>query len=26
VMGFRPRVHLADGLRETIEWFRDHHG
>jgi UDP-glucose 4-epimerase len=24
VMGFRPRVHLADGLRETFEWFRDH--
>jgi UDP-glucose 4-epimerase len=24
VMGYRPRVHLADGLRETMEWFRDH--
>jgi len=24
VMGFRPRVHLVDGLRETFEWFRDH--
>jgi UDP-glucose 4-epimerase len=24
VLGFRPRVHLADGLRETLEWFRDH--
>jgi UDP-glucose 4-epimerase len=24
VMGFRPRVHLADGLQETLEWFRDH--
>jgi UDP-glucose 4-epimerase len=24
VMGFRPRVHLADGLRETFDWFRDH--
>ncbi|HMA05993.1 MAG TPA: NAD-dependent epimerase/dehydratase family protein, partial [Methanomicrobiales archaeon] len=26
LMGFRPRVHLADGLRETLEWFRDHPG
>lgn len=24
VMGFRPRVHLADGLRETFVWYRDH--
>jgi UDP-glucose 4-epimerase len=24
VMGFRPRVHLADGLHETLEWFREH--
>lgn len=24
VMGYRPRVHLADGLRETFDWFRDH--
>ena len=24
VMGYRPRVHLADGLRETMDWFRDH--
>jgi len=24
VMGYRPRVHLVDGLRETMEWFRDH--
>ncbi len=24
VMGFRPRVHFVDGLRETFEWFRDH--
>jgi UDP-glucose 4-epimerase len=24
VMGYRPRVHLVDGLRETLEWFRDH--
>jgi nucleoside-diphosphate-sugar epimerase len=24
VMGFRPRVHLADGLHETLEWFRGH--
>ncbi len=24
VMGFRPRVFLADGLRETFRWFRDH--
>ena len=24
VMGFRPKVHLADGLRETLAWFRDH--
>ena len=24
VMGFRPRVHLADGLRETFDWFRAH--
>lgn len=24
VMGFRPRVHLADGLRETMDWFRTH--
>jgi UDP-glucose 4-epimerase len=24
VMGFRPRVHLADGLRETFAWYRDH--
>ena len=24
MMGFRPRVHLVDGLRETLEWFRDH--
>ncbi|MDD1658765.1 MAG: SDR family oxidoreductase, partial [Methanomicrobiales archaeon] len=22
VMGYRPRVHLVDGLRETMEWFR----
>ncbi|MDD1671241.1 MAG: NAD-dependent epimerase/dehydratase family protein [Methanomicrobiales archaeon] len=26
MMGFRPRVHLADGLRETLDWFRDHPG
>jgi UDP-glucose 4-epimerase len=26
IMGFRPRVHLADGLQETMEWFRDHPG
>jgi UDP-glucose 4-epimerase len=26
VMGFRPRVHLADGLHETLEWFREHPG
>ena len=25
-MGFRPRVHLADGLRETFDWYRDHPG
>jgi len=24
VMGYRPRVHLVDGLRETMEWFREH--
>ncbi|MDD1669343.1 MAG: GDP-mannose 4,6-dehydratase, partial [Methanomicrobiales archaeon] len=24
VMGYRPRVHLVDGLRETMEWFRVH--
>ncbi len=24
VMGYRPRVHLVDGLRETMDWFRDH--
>jgi len=24
VMGFRPRVHLSDGLRETFDWFREH--
>jgi UDP-glucose 4-epimerase len=24
VMGFRPKVHLADGLQETLAWFRDH--
>jgi UDP-glucose 4-epimerase len=24
VMGYRPRVHLVDGLRETMEWFRDY--
>jgi UDP-glucose 4-epimerase len=24
IMGFRPKVHLADGLRETLAWFRDH--
>ena len=24
VMGYRPRVHLVDGLRETMEWFRAH--
>ena len=24
VMGFRPKVYLADGLRETMQWFRDH--
>ena len=24
VMGFRPKVYLADGLRETMRWFRDH--
>jgi UDP-glucose 4-epimerase len=24
VMGFRPRIHLADGLRETFEWYREH--
>ena len=24
VMGFRPRVHLVDGLRETMDWFRAH--
>ena len=22
VMGFRPRIHLIDGLRETMEWYR----
>ncbi|HTY52694.1 MAG TPA: NAD-dependent epimerase/dehydratase family protein [Methanomicrobiales archaeon] len=26
VMGFRPKVHLADGLRETFDWFREHPG
>jgi len=26
VMGFRPRVHLVDGLREVFDWFRDHPG
>ena len=26
VMGFRPRVYLADGLRETRAWFREHPG
>ena len=24
VMGYRPRVHLVDGLRETMDWFREH--
>ncbi|HVN65247.1 MAG TPA: SDR family oxidoreductase [Methanomicrobiales archaeon] len=24
IMGFRPKVHLADGLRETMDWFRAH--
>jgi len=24
IMGFRPKVYLADGLRETMRWFRDH--
>jgi UDP-glucose 4-epimerase len=24
VMGYRPRVHLVDGLRETLDWFREH--
>jgi UDP-glucose 4-epimerase len=24
IMGFRPKVHLADGLQETFWWFRDH--
>jgi UDP-glucose 4-epimerase len=24
VIGYRPKVHLADGLQETFRWFRDH--
>jgi UDP-glucose 4-epimerase len=24
IMGFRPKVHLSDGLQETFRWFRDH--
>ena len=24
IMGYRPRVHLIDGLRETMEWYRAH--
>jgi UDP-glucose 4-epimerase len=26
IMGFRPKVHLADGLQETFRWFREHPG
>ncbi len=24
VMGYRPRIHLIDGLRETVDWYRAH--
>jgi UDP-glucose 4-epimerase len=26
IMGFRPKVYLADGLQETFRWYRDHPG
>ena len=23
-LGFKPKVQLEDGLRQTIEWYREH--
>lgn len=26
VLGYRPEVNFAEGLRRTVEWYRAHHG